>query len=143
MNHTSNLIDVNIWHQFTLIEVYFLDLFVGMRLAFKGKFRSILAMIRDQSCLNMIATESAMQGDHKELMNLLQNCLIFSGFNRKLGLQRKNIGFYRKFYRENHRPFDSPKDDSTVEIARFKWARIPQSPHDFPPFFKGIKSGNA
>ena len=51
------------------------------------------------------------------------------------------MGFYREFRRENRGPSDSLKDDSTAEIARFKWTTIPQfSPHDIPPFFKGMKS---
>ena len=58
-----------------------------------------------------------MQGDHEELKILLQNCSISSRFNPKLGLQRKNIGFYKKFYRENCGLSDSLKDDSTVEIT--------------------------
>ena len=49
-------------------------------------------MIRDQSCLNMIAIESRIQGDHEELKILLQKCLISSCFNQKLSLQgEKNI----------------------------------------------------
>ena len=82
-------------------------------------------MIRDQSYLNMIAIESIIEGDHEELKILLQNCLISSRFNQKLGLQRKNIGFYRKFHRKNRGPSDSLKYDSTAEIALFKWATIP------------------
>ena len=98
-------------------------------------------MIRDQSCLIRIAIESRMQVDHEELKILLQNCLISSRFNEKLGLQRKNMAFNRKFHRENHGPSDSLKDDSTTEIGRFKWTTIPQfSSHGFPPFSKGIKS---
>ena len=81
-NHISNPIDAKIWLQFALIEEYFLDLFFGVRSAFKGRFRSILVMICDQSYLNMIAIEFRMQGDHKELANLLQNRLISSRFNR-------------------------------------------------------------
>ena len=67
----------------------------------------------------MIAIESRMQGEHKELKIFLQNCLISSQLNQKLGLHKKNIGFYRKFHRENRRPSDSLKDNSTAEIARF------------------------
>ena len=46
------------------------------------------------------------------------------------------MGFYRKLNRENRKPSDFLKDDSTAKIAQFKWATIPQ----FSPFFKGIKS---
>ena len=77
--------------QITLIEVYLLSFFFGMRSVFKGRFLSFLVMIRDQSSLNMIAIESRTQGDHEKLTNLLQNFLISSRFNRKLSLQKKNI----------------------------------------------------
>ena len=80
----------------------------------------------------MIAIESRMQGNHEELKILLQNFLISSRFDQNIGLQGKNIGFYRKFHRENYGPSDSLKADSTAEIAQFKWATIsPISPHDF------------
>ena len=82
-----------------------------------------------------------MQGDHEELKILRQNRLISSRFNHKLGLQRKNIGFYKKFHPKSCEPSNSLKDDLMAEIAQFKWATIPQfSPDDFPPFFNGIKS---
>ena len=74
-------------------------------------------MINDQSYLNMIAIESRMQGDHEELKILLQSCLISSRFNQKLGLQRKNLDFYKKFHRENCAPSDSLKDDLTAEMV--------------------------
>ena len=77
--------------QITLIEVYLLSFFFGVRSVFKGRFLSFLAMIRDQSSLNMIAIESRTQGDYEKLTNLLQNFLISSRFNRKLSLQKKNI----------------------------------------------------
>ena len=48
-------------------------------------------MIRDQSCLNMIAIESRTQGDHEEYKILLKKCLISLHFNQKLSLQRENI----------------------------------------------------
>ena len=89
-------------------------------------------MIRDESCLNMLAIEFRMQGDHEEVNIFLQNCLISSRFNQKLGLQRNNMGFYRKFHRENHGPSDSLKDDLMVEIGQFKGATILQ----FSPFLK-------
>ena len=81
-------------------------------------------MICDQSCLNMIAIESRMQGDHEKLKIFLQNCLISLWFNQTLGLQMK-------FYRKNHGASDSLKDDSRAEIAEFEWGTIPWSPHDF------------
>ena len=82
-------------------------------------------MIRDQSCLNMIAFESKMQGDHEELKIFLQNCLISSRFSKKLGLQKNNISFYKKFYREKCGLSNLLKDDSTAKIVQFKWATIP------------------
>ena len=83
--------------QIALIEVYLLCFFFGVRSAFKGRFRSILAMIRDQYCLNMISIESRMQGDHEELMNLLQNFLNSSRFNLKFCLQREEHRFIGTF----------------------------------------------
>ena len=50
---------------------------------------------------------------------------------KSLGLQRKNISFYKKFYSENRGPSDSLKDDLTAKIMRFKWAMIPRFS---PPF---------
>ena len=46
-NHTTNLIDVKIWLQFTRIEEYSIDFIFDVILAFKGRFWSILAMNRD------------------------------------------------------------------------------------------------
>ena len=86
--------------QIASIEVYFSGFFFGVRLAFKGRFRSIFVKIRDQSCLNMIAIESRTQGDHKELKILLQNRLISSPFNRKLSLQREEHLFIEKSTRK-------------------------------------------
>ena len=83
--------DAKIWLQFALTKEYFLHFFFGVRSAFKGRFCSILTMIHDQSYLNMIAIESRIQGDYKEVKILLQNLLISSQFNQQLGLQRKNI----------------------------------------------------
>ena len=61
-----------------------------------------------------------MQANHEELKIFLQNFLISSQFNQELGLLRKNINFCRKFLRKNQGPFDSLKDDSMADIARFK-----------------------
>ena len=71
MNHTTNPIDAKIRLQIASIEVYLLGFFFGVRSAFMRRFQSILAMIRDQFCLNMIAIESRMQGDYEELTKLL------------------------------------------------------------------------
>ena len=79
-----------------------------------------------------VELRSRKQENHEELKIFLENCLISSRFDQKLGLQRKNIGFYRNFHRENCGPSDSLKDDSMAEIARFKWTTIPRSPHNFP-----------
>ena len=69
---------MKIWLQFVLIEEYFLDFLFGVRLAFKGRFRSILAMIRDQSCLNMIAFESNAWGSQKTNIGMHGNALEFA-----------------------------------------------------------------
>ena len=92
MNHSSNLIDANIRLPIMSTEVYLLGLFFGMPSAFKGRFRSILQMIRDHSCLNMIAMKSRMQGDHEELNN----------FSPKL-LKLFTIQSKGRFTREEHR----------------------------------------
>ena len=65
-----------------------------------------------------------LEENHEHLKIFIQNHLISSGFDEKLGLQRKNISFYRKCHRKNRGPFDSLKDESKAEIARFKWAMI-------------------
>ena len=57
-------------------------------------------MIHDQPCLNMIAIESRMQGDHEELKILLQNLLIASRFNRKFSLQGEEHLFIEKISRK-------------------------------------------
>ena len=57
--------------QITLIVVYLIGFFFGVRLTFTGRIRSILATIRNQYCLNMIEIESKMHGDHEELKILL------------------------------------------------------------------------
>ena len=53
-----------------------------------------------------------------KLLNLLT-------IQSKVEFTKEEHHFYRKFHPENHRPSDSLKDDSTAEIARFKWATIP------------------
>ena len=77
--------------------MYLLGFFCGVHSAFKGRFQSILAMIRDQSCLDMIAIESRTQRDHEELKILLQNRLISSRFNRKFCLQGEEHRFIGNF----------------------------------------------
>ena len=76
--------------------MYLLDFFFIVRSAFKGRFWSILATIRDQSCLNLIGIESRMQGDHEEFKILLQNCLMSSRFNQELSYKEEEHWFYRK-----------------------------------------------
>ena len=61
------MIEQNIKLQIASIELYLLGFFFGVRSTFKGRFRSILAMIHGQSYLNMIAIESRMQEVHEEL----------------------------------------------------------------------------
>ena len=76
--------------------VYFSSLFFGLHLAFTGRFRSILSMIRDQSSLDMITIESRIKGDCKELKILLQNCLIASRFNQKFSYKEEEHIFIEK-----------------------------------------------
>ena len=70
--------------EIALIGVYLTGLFFDVCLAFKGRNRSNVATICDQSCLNLIGIDSRTQGDHEELKNLLQNCLVSSRFNQEL-----------------------------------------------------------
>ena len=85
--------------------------------------------------LQSMRLESRKQDNHEEIKIFLQNCLFSSRFDQKLALQRKNMGFYRKFYRENRGPSDSLKDDSMAKIKQFKSATISRfSPHNFPHF---------
>ena len=48
-----------------------MDFVFDVRSAFMGRFRSILAMILDQSCVIMIAIDSRMLEDDEELKILL------------------------------------------------------------------------
>ena len=80
----ESVIDVKMRLQIASIKEYFSGFFSNMRSAFKGQIQPFLAMIRDQSYLNMITIESRMQEDHEKLMILLQKCLIFSCFNQNL-----------------------------------------------------------
>ena len=73
---TNNSIDVNIGLQIASIEVNLIGFFLGVRSAFKGRIRSNLATIHDQSRVDWIAIKSRTQGDHEELKILLQNFLI-------------------------------------------------------------------
>ena len=57
--------------------------------------RSNQAMIRDQSCVNLIRIESRTQGDCDELKIMLQNGLISSRFNQELRIHKKNMIFIR------------------------------------------------
>ena len=62
-----------------------------------------------------------MQGNHEELKIFLQSRLISSRFNQELGLQKKNIGFNKKFHPEKRGLSNSLEDDLMAEIGRFKW----------------------
>ena len=140
-NHTTNLIDAKIESQSILIMDNFFGTFFDARLALKGRFWSISCKNSWLTCFNGCTIESRKQENHEELKIFLQNRLISSRFDQKLGLRRKNIGFYKKFHRKNCGPSDFVKDDSMAEIAWFKWATIPRFfCHDCPPFLKGIKS---
>ena len=79
--------------------------------------RSNQATIRDQSCLNPIEIESKMQGDHKELKIMLQNCLISSRFNQELSRRREYIDIYKKIPCEKCQPFDLMKIGWTATIV--------------------------
>ena len=79
-------------------------------------------MIRDQSCLNLIAIEPRTQGDHKELTNLLQNCLISSRFNQKLCLQGEEHCFIGNFLRKI-RAVRFADEDWMAMIVRFSGSR--------------------
>ena len=96
MNHTTNLIDVKIRLRIALIEVCLPNFFFDVLSVFKGRLRSNLAMIRDQSRLNLIAIESRTQGDHEELKIFLQNCLISSRFNQELKFKEEEHRFIGK-----------------------------------------------
>ena len=86
-----------------LIEVYFPNFLFDVLSAFKGRFRSNLVTIRDQSGFNIIAIDSRMQGDHKKLKILIQNCLISSRFNQEFSYKEE------EHRRKNHGPSDSVK----------------------------------
>ena len=63
-------------------------------------------MIRDQSCLNMIAIESRMQGDHEELDILLQkNVKNFFTFLSKIKFKERRtlMGCVERGTRERER----------------------------------------
>ena len=75
--------------QITSIEVYLINFFFGVCSAFKGRIRSNLATIRDQSRLNLIAIKSRTRGDHRELKILLKNCLTPSRFNQELSYKEE------------------------------------------------------
>ena len=82
--------------QFVLVEEYFFGFFFDVRSTFKGRFRLILVITREQLCLKIIVIESRMHGDHEELKILFQNCLISSRFNRKLSYKKKEHLFIEK-----------------------------------------------
>ena len=60
-------------------------------------------MICDQSCLNMIAIESRMQGDQEECKILLQRHLISSCFNERLSLRKRRTSIYKNLDAKNPR----------------------------------------
>ena len=121
---------MKIWLQFMRIEEYSIDFVFNVLSAFKGRFQSFSCNNSWLSCFTRCGIESRKKEDHEELKIFLQNCWISSRFDQKLGLQRKNMNFYKKFHHENRGPSDSLKDDSTAEIEWFNWATIPR----FSPF---------
>ena len=86
-------------------------------------------MIRDQYCFNLIAIESRIQGDHKELKFFLQKCLISSRFNQKMSLQEGRTSIYRKIIakkgavRFSERTLDGC--DRTKSVGHDHTTRIP------------------
>ena len=98
--HTTNPIDVKIGLQIASIEVYLIGFFFDIHSAFKGRIRSNLATIHDQSRLNWMAIKSRTRGgggDNEELMILLKNRLISSRFNQDLLYKGGRTSFYGKF----------------------------------------------
>ena len=79
--------------QIESIEVYLIGFSLYLHSTFKGRIRSNLATIRDQSRLNRIAIESRTQGDHKELRIFLNNHLIPSRFNQELSYKEEEHHF--------------------------------------------------
>ena len=72
---------------------------------FKERFQLISCNNPWLTYFNGCGIEYKKQENHEELKIFIQSCLISSQFDQKLGLQRKNISFYRKFHCENHRPW--------------------------------------
>ena len=97
MIHTTNLIDMKIGLQIASIEVYLIGFFFGVCSTLKGRIRSNVAMIHDQTHLNWIAIKSRMRGDHEELRILLKNCLILSRFNQELFYKEEEHRFIENF----------------------------------------------
>ena len=62
----------------------------------------------------MIAIESRMQGDHKELKILHQNCIIASRFNRKLSNKEEEHLFIQNWRKK------CELSDSVKEIGRLR-----------------------
>ena len=65
----------------------------GICSTFKGRIRSNIITIRDQSRINWITIESRMQEDHDELRIWLKNYLIPSGFNQELSYKEEEHRF--------------------------------------------------
>ena len=91
--------------QIASIEVYFFGFFFGVCSTFKGRFRSILATISDQSCLNMIAIElergGGGGGGSRRTYDFTLKMLIFSCFNQKLSYKERRTSIYRKINAKN------------------------------------------
>ena len=123
---------MKIWLQFTRIEEYLLGFFLGVHLMFKGRIRSNQAMNHDESCLNLIAIESRMQGNHDELKICLQNFLIASRLIKSWVTKRGRTPIYRGKNLWKLRTVRFGEDRSTAMIAHWSWATIPRS-HDADP----------
>ena len=87
--------------------MYFSGFYFNVRSAFKGRFRSILATIRDQFCLNMIRIESKMQEDHEELKIIAPKLLNFFTIQSKVKFTEREHPFYRKFHCKKRGPSNS------------------------------------
>ena len=112
--------------QIVSIEVNLLGFFIGIRSTFKGRIRSNLETIRDQSPLDWIAIKSRTRGNHEELKISFQNFLIASRLIKSADTKREEHHFYKRNPCENRGPFDLMKIGWTATIMRLIWAMITQ-----------------
>ena len=106
--------------------MYLIDSFFGVLSAFKGRIRSNLAMIRDQSRPNWIAIESKRRGVVKNsgfCSKLLNSFTIQSRVKKR----RRRKLFYKRNNCENCGLFDSLKTDQRP------WSRDDRGPRSHDP----------